>query len=115
MATVKELREALGQLSPRHDDLPIEGWLPGSRVALSVPLISGTDVALIEGNLKAGSVLLQDNEDAIRSRQEADRLRKERGELRHMLWLLVDDIDTLGRMLPTTLRRAKELLERITP
>lgn len=64
--TVRELREALRQLPPFHDETPITIWLPGSRVDLYQVIgvhsrahsPDEKDVELlIEGNLREGSVL----------------------------------------------------------
>jgi hypothetical protein len=55
--TVKQLRDALGQLGAGHDNALVQVWLPGSAIALAQTIFLRDGKVMIEGNVTPGSAL----------------------------------------------------------
>lgn len=56
MITSKQLRDALGRMPAKYDDVEVQCWLPGSYIDLNLPII-GRNSILLEGNVVPGSAL----------------------------------------------------------
>lgn len=56
---IRQLREALSQFGPGHDEAEIKVWLPGSKITLGNTIFRdpGNNGWLIEGNVAPGSAL----------------------------------------------------------
>lgn len=59
--TIRELREALLRLAPKHDSMEFVIHLPGTKVDIDLPLLTPPigDEVLVEGRLRPGSTLVQ--------------------------------------------------------
>lgn len=55
--TIKQLRQALAELDPKHDSMDLVVHLPGTKIDLLMPLLTPPigDEVLIEGTLRPGS------------------------------------------------------------
>jgi hypothetical protein len=55
--TIKEMRAALDQLGPGHDNTEVQVWLPGTYIELRQVFTVGVKgKILIEGNVASGEI-----------------------------------------------------------
>lgn len=54
---VRELKLALQNLGPGHDDKEVKAWLPGSTISLGPSMFQRSGVWCVEGNVDEGSAL----------------------------------------------------------